>query len=375
MTNNKLKVLFILHLPPPVHGASMVGQLIKNSPSVNNAFDADYVNLSISKNLSEIEKYGIPKFFRLLKLQFKVLYLLLKKRYDLCYITLTVSGPSFYKDLFIVVLLKLFGRKVIYHFHNKGVEDASRFWINRVLYRYTFNNTKSILLSSHLYLDIKRYVDEKDVYYCPNGIPLNPFLNDHKAHENNADVCRLLFFSNMMKQKGVYVLLEACKILKDSNTKFECHFVGAWSDITESDFKQEVEKYGLQNYVFAHGGRYGSDKGEFFSNSDIFIFPTYYHNETFGLVNLEAMQFSLPVISTTEGGISEVVSDNVTGFLVKQKDAAALSEKIKKLIDDPELRHKMGEAGNKRYFENFTIEHFEGRLIGILNDYGSKPKK
>jgi len=366
--DNKEKVLFILHLPPPVHGASMMGQLIKDSTLVNNSFEVDYINLSISKNLNEIEKYGVLKFFRLLKLQSKVLRALLKKRYDLCYITLTVSGPSFYKDLLIVLLLKLFRRKIIYHFHNKGVEEASRLRINRLLHRFAFKNTKSILLSNHLYSDIKRYVSASDVYYCPNGIPLNPYKDSHMLEPGNKDVCRLLFFSNMMMQKGVYVLLDACKLLKYKDVNFECHFVGAWSDISESEFKNEVEKNGLQEHVFAHGGKYGAEKGKFFFNSDIFIFPTYYHNETFGLVNLEAMQFSLPVISTTEGGISEVVNDGSTGFLVPQRNITALARKIEALINDVELRRKMGEAGKERYYNNFTLEKFEERLVNILKD-------
>ncbi|MGZ3944948.1 MAG: glycosyltransferase family 4 protein [Mucilaginibacter sp.] len=366
--DNNAKVLFILHLPPPVHGASMMGQLINDSTMVNNSFEADYINLSISKNLNEIEKYGVPKFFRLLKLQGKVLRALLKKKYDLCYITLTVSGPSFYKDLLIVLLLKLFRRKIIYHFHNKGVEEASRLSINRMLYRLTFSNTKSILLSNHLFPDIKRYVNESDVYYCPNGIPVNPYKDAHQPEPGDSGVCRLLFFSNMMLQKGVFVLLDACKLLKYKGVNFECHFVGAWSDISESEFKGEVEKNGLQNHVFAHGGKYGAEKGKFFFNSDVFIFPTYYHNETFGLVNLEAMQFSLPVISTTEGGISEVVSDGVTGFLVPQRNVTALARKIELLINDPVLRHKMGEAGRERYYNNFTIGKFEERLVNILKD-------
>lgn len=366
--DNKARVLFILHLPPPVHGASMMGQLIRDSSMINDAFEADYINLSISKNLNEIEKYGIQKFFRLLKLQWRVFRALLKKKYDVCYITLTVSGPSFYKDFMIVLLLKLFGRKIVYHFHNKGVEEASRFGINRALYRFTFRNTKSILLSSFLYPDISRYVDEKDVYYCPNGIPVNSFKDGQKPAANGKDVCRLLFFSNMMMQKGVYVLLDACKLLKYNDIKFECHFVGAWSDISEKEFKQEVEKNNLQHCVFAHGGKYGADKGEFFYNSDVFIFPTYYHNETFGLVNLEAMQFSLPVISTTEGGISEVVSDGVTGFLVPQRNVTALARKIEILISDAKLRHTMGEAGKEKYYSHFTIKKFEERLTDILKD-------
>jgi len=366
--DNKAKFLFILHLPPPVHGASMMGQLIKDSALINNTFEVDYVNLSISQNLNEIEKYGAFKFLRLLKLQVKVLRMLLKKRYDLCYITLTVNGPSFYKDLLIVILLKLFRRKIIYHFHNKGVEEASRLWINRVFFKFTFNNTKSILLSSYLYPDIKRYVSESDVYYCPNGIPLNPYKDSHILEPDEKDVCRLLFFSNMMMQKGVYVLLDTCKLLKYQGVNFECHFVGAWSDISEGEFKNEVEKNDLQKYVFAYGGKYGAEKGKFFFNSDIFIFPTYYHNEVFPLVNLEAMQFSLPVISTTEGAISEIVSDGVTGFLVPQRNITALAMKIEELINNVELRKKMGEAGNERYFNNFTLEKFEKAFVNILKD-------
>lgn len=364
--DKKAKVLFILHLPPPVHGAAIMGDLIRNSAKINDAFDADYINLSIAKKLSEIQKYGIQKAFRLLRLQGKVFWALLRNRYDLCYITLTVNGSGFYKDLLIVLLLKMFRRRIIYHFHNKGVENARRLSINRLLYRFTFRNTKSILLSSHLYSDIKRYVNEKDVYYCANGIPLNPLEDVKKPVKNGSDVCKLLFFSNMMMQKGVYVLLDACKILKYKGVKFECHFIGAWSDISESDFIQEVEKSGLQQYVFAYGGKYGTDKDRFFSDSDVFIFPTY--NETFGLVNLEAMQFSLPVISTSEGGILDVVSEGVTGFLVPKRNVTALARKIEVLINDAALRHKMGEAGKERYHANFTKEKFEERLVNILKD-------
>ena len=364
--DKKTRVLFILHLPPPVHGAAIMGDLIRNSVKINDAFEAHYINLSIAKKLSEIQKYGIQKAFRLLKLQGKVFWALLKNRYDLCYITLTVNGSGFYKDLLIVLLLKLFRRRIIYHFHNKGVENAGRLSINRLLYRFTFRNTKSILLSSHLYSDIKRYVDEKDVYYCANGIPLNSLEEAKKNVRNGEDVCKLLFFSNMMMQKGVYVLLDACKILKYKGVKFECHFVGAWSDISEDEFMQEVEKSGLQQYVFAHGGQYGTDKSKFFYDSDVFIFPTY--NETFGLVNLEAMQFSLPVISTTEGGILDVVNDGVTGFLVPLRNVTALARKIEVLIDDTALRHKMGEAGRERFYTNFTAEKFEERLVNILKD-------
>ena len=118
--------------------------------------------------------------------------------------------------------------------------------------------------------------------------------------------------------------------------------------------------------VFGHGPKYNSQKFEYFLHSDIFVFPTYYHNETFGLVNLEAMQFRLPVISTCEGGIPDVVDDGISGFLIDPKNSEALANKLEILIKNPKLRSAMGEAGYERYLKKFTLEIFENRLTEIL---------
>jgi len=92
------------------------------------------------------------------------------------------------------------------------------------------------------------------------------------------------------------------------------------------------------------------------------------------LVLLEAMQFSLPVVSTFEGGIPDVVENGVTGFLVPQKDVEALAEKLELLIRNPELRKQMGEAGRKRYQEKFTLEKFENTLKDIIEQIIEKNK-
>ena len=114
------------------------------------------------------------------------------------------------------------------------------------------------------------------------------------------------------------------------------------------------------------GKKYGTYKAEVFSKADIFAFPTY--NETFGLVLVEAMQFSLPVVSTFEGGIPDVVEDGETGFLVPQNDAVALAEKLELLIKDPVLRKEMGEMGREKYEAEFTLAAFEERFTTILKE-------
>jgi glycosyltransferase involved in cell wall biosynthesis len=358
-------------MPNPVHGAAIMGKYVRESKIINTSFDGDYINLSTSQHGLEVGKAGMRKVVNLIKIQIKVLKALISKNYDVTYLTLTAKGPGFYKDLMIVVILKLFRKKIIYHFHNKGVSERQNNILDHLLYKFTFTNTKSILLSQYLYDDIKKYVKKENVFLCPNGSPLTKDLGREillkKTRSNTPNVgARILFLSNMMKEKGVLVLIEACKILKQKTIPFDCHFVGAWLDVSEEKFSNIIRNNNLTDCVFAHGEKYGEEKNLFFHNSDIFVFPTYYHNETFGLVIIEALEFALPVVSTPEGGIPDVIIDGETGFLIPQQNAVALAEKIEILIKKPELRLQMGMAGKKRFEQLFTFEIFENRLSDIL---------
>src|SRR5687768_1203895 len=150
----KPDILFILHIPPPVNGAAMVGKFIKGSLVINQAFNSDYINLTTSFALNKIGKGGIDKFFTLLRIQSKVIKALFYNNYHLCYMSLTAKGAGFYKDLFVVAILKLFNKKIIYHLHNKGIANNSKNRLNKYLYKFVFKNTKTILLSSYLYYDV-----------------------------------------------------------------------------------------------------------------------------------------------------------------------------------------------------------------------------
>ena len=360
------KILCILHYPPPINGAAMVGQFIKDSEIINEQFDMDYINLTTAFNLNEIGKGGIGKFFTILKLQLKVLRALSHKKYDLCYMTLSAKVPGFYKDFLIVMILKIFRKKIVYHFHNKGIQKNSDKNWKRFLYKLTFKNTKTILLSPGLNYDISKYVNKKDIFYCANGLPAiqDNFHTIDPSNSSDEPPCKLLFLSNMMEEKGVFELLKACHTLKKQNLNFECHFVGAWSDISEDMFFSMVNDLGLSNYVISHGKKYNAEKIEYFLTADIFVFPTYY--DCFPLVLIEAMQFKIPIISTPEGGIGDMVIDGETGFLVTQKDAGQLAEKIEILIKNKDLRIKMGLAGHTHYENYFTLETFENKLVKIF---------
>lgn len=361
----KKKILFILHIPPPVHGSSVIGMQIKNSTKINDEFDCLYINLGTSVSIDEIGKRGFVKLFRFASIWFNVLGQLIIFRPELCYFAITAKGSAFYKDASIIFLMKIFGIKLVYHFHNKGVSTRQDKWVDNLLYRFVFENNDVILLSKHLYPDIQKYVPKKKVHYCPNGIPdlVGDKLESIKNEENR--IVEILFLSNLIQSKGVYFLLEACAILLKKQVSFHCTFVGGIGDVNEEQFNIKVQKLHLENNVAYLGKKYGNEKKAEFEKADIFVFPTYF--ETFGIVNLEAMQFSLPIISTFEGGIPDVVEDGVTGFLVPQKDAAALADKLQILINNPELRSQMGTAGREKYEKEFTLATFEDTLTSILN--------
>jgi glycosyltransferase involved in cell wall biosynthesis len=84
-------------------------------------------------------------------------------------------------------------------------------------------------------------------------------------------------------------------------------------------------------------------------------------------VLLEAMQHGLACISTNEGAISQIIDDGDTGFIIESRNPSMLADKLQLLIQKPERCRKMGLRGNLKFRENYTIEHFEQRFIGILN--------
>ena len=177
----------------------------------------------------------------------------------------------------------------------------------------------------------------------------------------------LLFLSNLIPSKGVYVLLDACKMLMDRGVAFQCNFVGGESkEMDRRVFEQAVKERGLEGSVLYHGPKYGEEKEHYWSMADVFVFPTFYHNECMPLTILEAMQHGLPVVSTDEGAVPDMVVDGENGFVCRRKDVEGLAMALERLLLDEALRHRMGAEGYRIYQEKFTLQCFERRFVECL---------
>ena len=371
--SNKPKVLFIMHMPPPVHGAAMVGKYIHDSKNVNESFDCRFENMMLAKNLEDIGKGGVKKIFNLLS-QLKRFKKAIKEfRPDLVYITPNAAGGAFYKDFVVVQYIKRCLKKyspnarIVVHYHNKGVASRQDKFLDNILYKKFFRGLKVILLANVLYEDVKKYVSKENVFICPNGIPES--LREEPVAERHNEIPKILFLSNLIVSKGVIVLLDALKILKERSVRFTCDFVGGETgELNVSRFADEVKSRGLEGCACYVGRKYGAEKTPYFENADVFAFPTFYRNETFGLVNLEAMEYKLPVVSTNEGGIPDVVVDGETGLICERNNAKSLAVALEKLLLNKNLRVQYGENGYKKFKSEFTLSSFENRFAGILKD-------
>lgn len=167
----KPTILFILHMPPPVHGAAMMGKYVHDSKVINEAFECHYINLTTAKDINDIGKVGIRKLKHFVKLLNTIRREVKQLKPSLVYVTPNSNGGAFCKDFIVVQMLKIFGCKVVVHFHNKGVAEQKNDFPFSFLYGVFFRNLKVILLAESLYVDIEKFVDRENVYICPNGIP------------------------------------------------------------------------------------------------------------------------------------------------------------------------------------------------------------
>ena len=99
---------------------------------------------------------------------------------------------------------------------------------------------------------------------------------------------------------------------------------------------------------------------EFYQQSDICAVPSTWE-EPFGLVAIEAMATGRPCVVADVGGLQDIVIPGETGFIFDRDSPAALAEALAKLLDDPEGRRRMGDAGRKRVEENYTWDR-------VIND-------
>jgi glycosyltransferase involved in cell wall biosynthesis len=173
---------------------------------------------------------------------------------------------------------------------------------------------------------------------------------------------------------GWLVTLEAAKAVLSFRRDVRFVFCGGWWPLSDERFAlQLVSEWGIAENIEFHGIVVGEAKTRVFESADIFVFPTFFPVETFGIVNLEAMEAGLPIITTSRGAIPEIVEDGVNGYLIAENDPEELAAKILLLADDQDLRCQIGIRNRKKFMERFTADAFADRWISLIKDIARAP--
>jgi len=358
------RILFVVQLPPPVHGVALMNDLIVKSSHIKEAFETRHVNLGTSAQIADIGKFSPAKLFLSIRCLALILRQLFAFRPDLVYLTLSPTGFAFYRDAVYISFIKLFPARLVLHLHGQGIRTgAQNSRLFKWLCRRIFRKSHVIFLSERLKEDAIGFV-RTPFFIVNNGLPDDHIVPQHaNTHEGPI---RILYLSNYVRSKGILDLIDALEIVALSNSNFHCDLVGKPFDITTDFLVNYIQQKKLADKVTVLGARYNDEKDRLLENADIFILPSC--NDAFPLVILEAMKFGLPVISTIEGGIPDIIDDGINGLLVPKKDIAALAGKIIFLLDDPEERARLGAAGKNKFLHKFTLTTFEKNIRQVFDE-------
>ena len=193
--------------------------------------------------------------------------------------------------------------------------------------------------------------DPKRIHIVPPGIDTQKWTPGTAADKPNDGVTRILFTGGNFERKGGDLLLKWAKTTPRKN--WELHLV-------TQDNVEALPGVIVHNNI-------GSNAAELIRlarEADIFALPT--RADCFSIASLEAMATGLPVITCNVGGISDIVRDGETGYLIPPDDYDSLRDRLDTLLDSPALREKMGQRGREVVCENFEAQNLVRRGLNLM---------
>ncbi|PYI47692.1 MAG: hypothetical protein DMF11_05615 [Verrucomicrobia bacterium] len=197
-----------------------------------------------------------------------------------------------------------------------------------------------------------------------NGLNLAEFGRTHFS----CNPPLILGVGRLIAKKGFADLIRACGLIAERGKSFRCEIIGEGP--LEDELRGQIERLNLQDRVALSGARPMGEVRRRLIAANVFVLPSIIDPDG-GMDNLptvimEAMATGLPIVSTTIGGIPEMVVENETGFLVQPGDAAALADAIEQVIDDRLLAQRLGQGGYERAQQLFSIDKNVRELCTLI---------
>lgn len=249
------------------------------------------------------------------------------------------SRGSFYrKFFFFIIAKKLFNKNVVYHIHGGKYDHffkTSNSFIKSKVRKMIQEVDLLLVMAQNWKNYFEKNFDQKNVEILNN--PVSEPSNYNKIFESK--ILKLLFLGKIHKEKGIFDLIETlheCKPVFGERVQLTVAGIGQ-----DKKLKNLIEKYKLQKNVEYVGWVAGNKKNRMLVENHIMVLPSYYEN--FPMVLLEAMSYSMGLISSDVGGIHKILEQGQNGVFIKPGNKRSLREAIEIYLQKPQIVKEHGQ--------------------------------
>jgi glycosyltransferase involved in cell wall biosynthesis len=197
-----------------------------------------------------------------------------------------------------------------------------------------------------------------------SGDSINEWRSEDDWQPQMADASlRIGYAGGLLPEKGLDLLLQACAGLQGA---WHLRLVGEGE--SRADLVALAANLGIADRVRFDSRLESHAMPTFYQNLDLFVLPSRTlptWKEQFGRVLIEAMSCAVPVVGSNSGEIPNVIGD--AGLLFAEGDAVALGYHLQRLLDDPELRAKLGQAGRARVLAHYTMQQIAAQTVDVYH--------
>lgn len=226
-----------------------------------------------------------------------------------------------------------------------------------------------LMKSSDVYLaassntaKLLRELGADKIKILPNGVDIDKFTFNSKNREENL----VLSVGRFERRKGIHILVSSLNLLKTpvNFVLIGPHSGDEYSKEILSKIKNESKK---REHIITYSGSVNlDDLVKWYQKASIFVCPSL--SESFGIVNVEAMSCGTPVIASDIEGIRDIIESGKDGILVPPNDPIRLAKAIQYLLDNEDVRIKLGKEGRKKVEKEFSWNVVVNRLCGIYKE-------
>jgi len=193
---------------------------------------------------------------------------------------------------------------------------------------------------------------------------VDPSIFKPKKFNANPEVFEVICVGRLCSAKGQHVLVDAIALLLNDDRKIKLRIVG--DGVDRQSLEKHVQELKVEQSIIFEGAVNQDRIRDLYSQADAFSIPSF--AEGIPVVLMEAMSMEIPCVTTRITGIPELIRDGVDGLLVAPSDAQGLADALAKLMDEPELRKKMGKEARQRIIDKYNLEKNVDRLAEVFRE-------